>query len=307
VLPVSHVFGLASVFLGSLYHGAALHLVPRFDPAAIVEGLARDHLTVIQGVPAMYARFLAYLKQQGMSEVPHPALRFLSSGGAALDLALKEGVERLFGLPLYNGYGLTECAPTISQTLLDAPRRDNSVGVLLPGVEAKLAGDGGADGVGELCVKGPGVMLGYYRAPEATAATFDAEGWLRTGDLARFEGDHLFIVGRCKELIIRSGFNVYPAEIEAVLNANPDVTQSAVVGRAVEGNEEVVAFVQPVPGRAVFVGDLMAFAAERLAPYKRPAEIVILETLPASATGKILKSRLVAAAALSRAKQPQQA
>jgi long-chain acyl-CoA synthetase len=176
VLPVSHVFGLASVFLGSLYHGAALHLVPRFEPAAIVKALAGDRLTVIQGVPAMYARFLAYLKQQGMSEVPHPALRFLSSGGAALDLALKDGVERLFGMPLYNGYGLTECAPTISQTLLDAPRRDNSVGVLLPGVEAKLAGDGGPDGVGELCVKGPGVMLGYYRAPEATAATFDAEG-----------------------------------------------------------------------------------------------------------------------------------
>jgi long-chain acyl-CoA synthetase len=150
-------------------------------------------------------------------------------------------------------------------------------------------------------------MLGYYRAPEATAATFDAEGWLRTGDLARFDGDHLFIVGRCKELIIRSGFNVYPAEIEAVLNAHPDVTQSAVVGRSVPGNEEVVAFVQPVPGRTVSVSDLMAFAAERLAPYKRPVEIVILEALPASATGKILKSRLVTAAAHSRGKEPAKA
>ena len=185
----------------------------------------------------------------------HPALRFLSSGGAALDLALKSGVERLFGMPLYNGYGLTECAPTISQTLLDAPRQDNSVGVLLPGISAKLAG-AASDGVGELCVTGPGVMLGYYRAPEATAATLDSEGWLRTGDLARFDGDHLFVVGRCKELIIRSGFNVYPAEVEAVLNAHPDVTQSAVVGRAVEGNEEVVAFVQPVPGRTLSLGDL---------------------------------------------------
>lgn len=303
VLPLAHVFGLASVFLGSLYHGAALHLVPRFEPAAIVEALERDRLTVIQGVPAMYARFLAHLKAQGLNTVAHPALRFLSSGGAALDLALKEGIERLFGMPLYNGYGLTECAPTISQTLLDAPRRDNSVGVLLPGIVSNLADKGEADGVGELCIKGPGVMLGYYRAPEATAATFDAAGWLRTGDLARFEGDHLFIVGRCKELIIRSGFNVYPAEVEAVLNSHPDVTQSAVVGRPVEGNEEVVAFVQPVPGRALSISSLNEFAAERLAPYKRPAEIIVVEHLPASATGKILKNRL-ATAAQSRGKEP---
>ncbi len=301
VLPLAHVFGLASVFLGSLYHGAALHLVPRFEPAAIVEALERDRLTVIQGVPAMYARFLAHLKAKGLTGVAHPSLRFLSSGGAALDLALKQGIERLFGMPLYNGYGLTECAPTISQTLLDAPRQDDSVGVLLPGITARLAGKSD-DGVGELCVKGPGVMLGYYRAPEATAETIDGEGWLRTGDLARFAGDHLFIVGRCKELIIRSGVNVYPAEVEAVLNAHPDVTQSAVVGRAVEGNEEVVAFVQPVPGRTLSLEALSDFAAERLAPYKRPAEIVVLDALPASATGKILKKQL-AGAAQSRSKE----
>jgi len=301
VLPLAHVFGLASVFLGSLYHGSALYLVPRFEPAAVAAALEHDRLTVIQGVPAMYARFLAHLKAKGLADVAHPALRFLSSGGAALDLALKQGIERLFGMPLYNGYGLTECAPTISQTLLDSPRRDDSVGVLLPGIAARLAGKSD-DGVGELCVKGPGVMLGYYRAPEATQATIDTEGWLHTGDLARFEGDHLFIVGRCKELIIRSGFNVYPAEVEAVLNAHPDVTQSAVVGRAVEGNEEVVAFVQPVPGRALSVSRLANFAAERLAPYKRPQEIVILEALPASATGKILKNRLAQTAAQSLAK-----
>jgi len=303
VLPLAHVFGLASVFLGSLYHGAALFLAPRFDPAAIVTALEQDRLTVIQGVPAMYARFLAYLKQRGITQVAHPALRFLSSGGASLDVALKAAVERLFGLPLYNGYGLTECAPTISQTLMDTPRRDDSVGVLLPGVVAKLGGDPASDGIGELCVKGPGLMLGYYKAPEATAATMTEDGWFRTGDLARFDGDHLFIVGRCKELIIRSGFNVYPAEIEAVLNAHPDVTQSAVVGRAVPGNEEIVAFVQPVPGRRLTVTELRAFADERLSPYKRPQEFVILGTLPASATGKILKHRLAESAAHPHAKQ----
>jgi acyl-CoA synthetase (AMP-forming)/AMP-acid ligase II len=301
VLPIAHVFGLASVFLGALYNGATLYLVPRFDPAAVIAALDSGLISVLQGVPAMYARLLAHLKSQGLAAVGHSALRLLSSGGAALDPALKEAIERAFGLPLYNGYGLTECAPTISQTRMEPPRKDTSVGPLLPGVAARLVDDRGRDvapsEVGELCVRTPGLMKGYYRAPEATATTIDAEGWFHTGDLARFEGDHLFIVGRCKELIIRSGFNVYPAEVEAVLNAHPDVAQSAVVGRRVPGNEEVVGFVQLVPGRRLAPGDLISFAAERLAPYKRPAEIIVVDTLPASSTGKILKHRLAERAA----------
>ena len=142
-------------------------------------------------------------------------------------------------------------------------------------------------------------MLGYYRSPEQTAAAIDEQGWFNTGDLARVNGEgHLYIAGRTKELIIRSGFNVYPAEVEAVLNAHPAVTQSAVVGRAVAGNEEVVAFVELVPGCTVTVEDIAQFASGRLTPYKRPAEIVILAALPASHTGKILKQRLRAMAGL---------
>jgi long-chain acyl-CoA synthetase len=141
------------------------------------------------------------------------------------------------------------------------------------------------------------VMRGYYRAPEATAAAIDGDGWFNTGDLARFEGEALFIVGRTKELIIRSGFNVYPAEVEAVLNAHPSVVQSAVVGRAVQANEEVVAYVQLLPGSATSVEELTAHAARHLTAYKRPSEIVVLDALPASSTGKILKHRLAAAAA----------
>ncbi|HEV7544869.1 MAG TPA: long-chain fatty acid--CoA ligase, partial [Reyranella sp.] len=149
-------------------------------------------------------------------------------------------------------------------------------------------------------VRGPNVMRGYYRAAEATAAAIDAEGWFNTGDLARFEGEALFIAGRTKELIIRSGFNVYPAEVEAVLNAHPAVVQSAVIGRAVPGNEEVVAYVQLLPGSEACADDLMAHACRQLTAYKRPAEIVILEALPAASTGKILKHRLAAATATSR-------
>jgi len=139
-------------------------------------------------------------------------------------------------------------------------------------------------------------MRGYYRAREATAAVIDAEGWFNTGDLARFDGDTLYIVGRSKELIIRSGFNVYPAEVEAILNEHPEVVQSAVIGRAVPGNEEVVAFVKLLPGSTVMPADLIAHATRLLAPYKRPSEIIVLDELPAASTGKILKHHLAAAA-----------
>src|SRR6516162_11308018 len=119
-------------------------------------------------------------------------------------------------------------------------------------------------------------MRGYYRAREATAAVIDAEGWFNTGDLARFDGDTLYIVGRSKELIIRSGFNVYPAEVEAILNEHPEVVQSAVIGRAVPGNEEVVAFVKLLPGARISVQDVMQYAGQQLTSYKRPCEIVVL-------------------------------
>jgi len=136
-------------------------------------------------------------------------------------------------------------------------------------------------------------MLGYYRAPELTAETLTDDGWLRTGDLAQVDADGAYhVVGRSKELIIRSGFNVYPVEVEQVLNAHPDVVQSAVVGRAVEGNEEVVAFVETRESAAVSVEALRAFLKERLSPYKVPTQIVIMQHLPAAPTGKILKKEL---------------
>ena len=135
--------------------------------------------------------------------------------------------------------------------------------------------------------------LGYYRSPEQTAAAIDNEGWFNTGDLARVNGEgHLYIAGRTKELIIRSGFNVYPAEVEAVLNAHEQVVQSAVVGRTVDGNEEVVAFVQLLPGAGVSAEELKAYTARQLTSYKRPTELIVLDALPAASTGKILKHKL---------------
>jgi long-chain acyl-CoA synthetase len=197
---------------------------------------------------------------------------------------------------LLNGYGITECSPGISGVRLDNPRDDQAVGILMPGIEARVRTIDGiplANGeVGELHVRGRNVMRGYYRAPELTAKAIDSAGWFNTGDLARFEGECLYIVGRTKEMIIRSGFNVYPAEIEAVLNSHDAVVQSAVVGRAVEGNEEVVAFVQLMPGSKTTPADLMAYVGPQLTSYKRPSEIIVLDALPATSTGKILKHKL---------------
>ncbi|MEQ5839627.1 AMP-binding protein [Paraburkholderia acidicola] len=296
VLPISHVYGLASVCLGSLFAGTTLRLASRFSPEAVRRALAEERISIFQGVPAMHAKLLEHLQTQGHAwSAPH--LRFAYSGGSPLDAALKARVEGVYGVTLHNGYGMTESSPTIAQTMLDAPRTDCSVGQTIPGVELRfvtLDGVEAAPGeIGELWARGPNVMLGYYRNPEQTHATVTSDGWLKTGDLARQDADGaLHIVGRSKELIIRSGFNVYPAEVEHVLNAHPDVVQSAVVGRAVEGNEEVVAFVELAEGSTVLPDVLAQWCRERLAPYKQPAEIRVLAALPAASTGKILKHKL---------------
>ncbi len=294
-LPFSHVYGLASVLLGTLYAGACLRLAPRFDAGALLASIRAGELTIVQGVPAMYARLLAQA-QANDEAMPIPSrLRFCYAGGSPLDPALKRAVEALFGLPLHNGYGLTEGGPTVSQTRLDAPRTDSAVGLPIPGAEVRIVRRDGVDvapgAAGELWMRGPGRMRGYYRDQAATAAALQPGGWLATGDLARQESDGaLFLLGRTRELIIRSGFNVYPVEVETALNAHPAVVQSAVVGRPLPGaEEEVVAFVE---ARGVDEAALQAWLRLRLAPYKRPARIVFMDALPAAPSGKILKSRL---------------
>src|SRR5271156_801721 len=300
VLPISHIVGYSNILIGSLMVGAAVPLVPRFDPAALVAAIANDGITLMFGVPATYQRLLEYKTVAGIDRLPRGKLRRLAVAGAPLDATLKSKIEAEFGLPLGNGYGITECAPAIAGVRGATPRGDDAVGSLITGIKARLVAPGGravAPGeVGELHVRGPNVMRGYYRAPAATAAVIDAGGWFNTGDLARFDGDILYIVGRTKELIIRSGFNVYPLEVEAVLNVHPAVVQSAVIGRSVPGNEEVVAFVQLLPDSTVTPSDLMAHAARLLTPYKRPSEIIVVDALPAASTGKILKHRLADAA-----------
>jgi acyl-CoA synthetase (AMP-forming)/AMP-acid ligase II len=290
VLPISHILGFTGVLLGTLMHGARVHLVSRFDPALALSALERDGISVMIGTPSMYAMTVEYAARKARLPLRAPALRLISSAGAPLDAATKAAAEQAFGRVLHNGYGITECSPTITLTSLNAPRNDCSIGRLLPCIEARLAG--GAD-VGELQIRGPGVMKGYYRALEATKDAIDEEGWFRTGDLARVDDGNYFIVGRAKEMIIRFGFNVYPAEVEGVLNGYEGVARSAVIGQKGEGGEEVVAYVQPSEDARLTEAGLAAYAAERLAPYKHPSRIVILKEMPMTPAGKILKSALV--------------
>jgi long-chain acyl-CoA synthetase len=295
VLPISHIVGI-SLLIQTLMVGASVRLVVKYSPAALVKAMAEEGITMLNGVPATYQRLLEYKATAGLPKLNRGALRLIGVAGAPLDLDLKARVEGELGLPLSNGFGITECSPGISGVRSDAPRNDNAVGRLLPGLEARIVGKDGKiitnGDIGELHVRGPNVMRGYYRAPDLTAKAMDEDGWFNSGDLARFDDDILFIVGRSKEMIIRSGFNVYPAEVEAVISTHPAVVQSAVVGRQVEGNEEVVAFVQLLKGSDVTTHNLMAHIAPLLTSYKRPSEIILMDTLPATSTGKLLKHKL---------------
>jgi long-chain acyl-CoA synthetase len=299
VLPMSHAVGLSVVLLGSLLSGATLYLASRFDPVAALASLEKERLTVVLGAPGMFSLVADYAKLKGLKSLKYPALRIISSSGAPLQPALKAQVESLFGMALHNGYGVTECSPNISQAVVGERRTDTSVGRILPGVEVQLVGSDQKpvpDGeVGELWVRGPNVMKGYYRAPEETAAAINHEGWFNTRDLARLENGYLFIVGRTKELIVRFGENVYPAEVEAALNAHPAVVRSAVIGRTVEGTEggeEVVAYVQLSPSSSTSETELAQHAAKHLAPYKRPSQILLVPSMPLTPTGKVVKGEL---------------
>jgi acyl-CoA synthetase (AMP-forming)/AMP-acid ligase II len=292
---MSHTMGLTSVLLGTLAAGGSVLLRARFDVAALVDAIEAKGLTMFQGVQAMHSALLAHLKRLGRP-LRGSRLRYVYAGGSPLDPTLKAEVESLFGLPLHNGYGMTESSPTICHSRYGEKRADSSVGPAIPGLSIRIVDADGADvepgASGELWVKGPNLMRGYFRDPAATQATM-RDGWLRTGDLARLDAEgSVFLVGRLKDIIIRSGFNVYPAEVEAALNAHPAVAQSAVVGREVERNEEVIAFVQRKPGTALDAAALQAFLKDRVSPYKRPSHIVFLDALPAMASGKIQRTAL---------------
>jgi len=293
-LPLSHIFGIATVLMATIHAGASLVVRSRYDAQDVLRALESPGISILQGVPTMFTRLLAAAPERPRA----PRLRYVYTGGAALDPTLKRATERCFGLPMHHGYGITEYAGSLFITDIDAPRDDCSAGYAVEGVELRIgapdAGPPVAGRRGDILVRGPGVMLGYYRDPAQTAQALLPGGWLNTGDIGYVdERGALFIAGRSKDLIIRSGFNVYPAEVEAVINAFPGVRLSAVVGRVeADQNEEVVAFVEARPGTAVDCDALMTHLRAELAPYKRPARIIPIDAIPTTVSGKILKQPL---------------
>lgn len=297
VLPLTHVFGLASMLMASSYSGASVQLETRFRPESVHAALT-DQITVFPGVPQMHALVMQYTHEQGFDELKDSQLRYVSSGAAPLDPTWKRKAEAFYGLPLQNGYGMTESTAGICGTCNAIGTVDTSVGPPLAGIEIRIdttVGAAGDSGTGEILTRGPHVMKGYYNNPDETARTVDAEGWLRTGDLGQIdEQGNLHVVGRYKELIIRGGFNVYPPEVETALNDHPDVIQSAVIGRTHDnGDEEILAFVQCVDPDVLDPLVLSEFVSERLVSYKRPSRIILTTQLPAAATGKVLKHQLL--------------
>jgi long-chain acyl-CoA synthetase len=303
VTPLSHIVGLANV-LSSFWSGAGLHIMPRLEVPALAEVIADGGMTHFAGVPAVLARLADHAERANI-DFSRNKLRHISCGGAPLDAGLKARVERLFGRRMINGYGMTECAP-VSGTRPDRDSPPGSIGWAYPGVEIRLVDRGGQDvgpgNIGELWLRARGMMMGYYRNAEATAATLREGGWLATGDLGFLvpSTGEIVLTGRAKELIIRAGFNVYPAEVEGAINSHPDVLHSAVIGRKVaDGDEEVVAFVEPRPGHAVDPEGLDAHLRGIIAPYKRPSRLIVVDALPMGPTGKILKRALADMAAVS--------
>jgi len=225
------------------------------------------------------------------------SMRVWSSGAAPLPLEIVEPFEKKFGGRIQEGYGLTEASPVVSAHRLSGVRKLGSVGQPIPGVEVAILDDADrplpADEVGEVCVRGPNVMQGYYGLPEETAQTL-RHGWLHTGDMGRLDGDgFLFIVERKKDLIIRGGFNIYPREVEEVLSAHPAVAEAAVVAmRDPMLGEDVLAFVALKAGATTDAEALIAFCQSRLAKYKCPKQVRFLDALPKTPIGKILKKEL---------------
>jgi long-chain acyl-CoA synthetase len=298
-LPFFHVFGQTCTLNVAVAAGAQVTLLPRFDPTTALEIIQRDKVTVFMGVPTMHGAVLHHPKR---ADFDTSSLRLFVSGGSALPVEVLRGVEKEFGAPILEGYGLSETSPVASFSRMELEKKAGSIGVAIDGVQLRVVDDAGAEvatgEVGELQVKGPNVMKGYWKNPEATKAAISADGWFSTGDMAKKdEDDFYFIVDRKKDLIIRGGYNVYPREVEEVLYEHPAVAEAAVIGiKHEELGEEVAAAVSLKSGAQVTADELRDFVKEQVAAYKYPRHVWIVDELPKGPTGKILKREIDAPA-----------
>jgi long-chain acyl-CoA synthetase len=290
-LPLFHVFGLTCGLNAAVKAAALLTLVPRFDAAKTLQVLARDRVTVLEGVPTMYA---GMLHSADADSTDLSSLRLCVTGGAAMPVEILKAFEAKFDCEIYEGYGLSETAPIACFNRPGHERRPGTIGLPVRGCELRIVDDNGDDvpeGVpGEIAIRGENVMKGYWNRSDATAAAIP-DGWFRTGDIATRDGDGYYtIVDRKKDLIIRGGYNVYPREVEEVLYEHPAVAEAAVIGiKHPELGEEVGAAVALKQGAHVEADDLRTFVRDRIAPYKYPREVWFVDSLPKGATGKILR------------------
>ena len=274
----------------------AMAAAPIADPATGEVLIERNQVTFFAGVPTMYA---ALLNCPERHDFDLSSLRLCVSGGAALPLEILSAFEKEFGSPIIEGYGLSETSPVACFSRVDLERKPGSIGVPIKDDEMRVVDEDGNEvktgNVGEIQVKGPNVMKGYWNLPDATAAAITPEGWFATGDMGKKDDDgYFFIVDRKKEMIIRGGYNVYPREIEEVLYEHPAVNEAAVIGVPhPELGEEVVAVVSLKEGQSATAEDIRDFCKERLAPYKVPSLVEFRTELPKSQVGKTLRRILV--------------
>ncbi|HEY2521848.1 MAG TPA: long-chain fatty acid--CoA ligase [Streptosporangiaceae bacterium] len=294
-LPLFHVFGQTVALNVAVAAGACLTLLPRFDPEHALQILAGHGVTVFEGVPTMY---VALLHRPDRADHDVSALRMCISGGAALPVEVLRGFEAAFGVPVLEGYGLSETSPVASFNHPGRERKPGSIGTPIRDVRVRLVDDKGDEvplgEVGEIVIQGPNVMKGYWQRPEATADAV-RDGWFHTGDLARVDEDgYFYIVDRKKELIIRGGYNVYPREIEEVLYEHPAVAEAAVIGLSHPAlGEEIAAAVALKPGAAASAEELRDYVKSQVAAYKYPRHLWLVDELPKGATGKVQKRDIV--------------
>lgn len=294
VSPIAHIIGLGGNMLGAVEGGAAIELVPRFSTSQLTEVILEERITHLTGVPQIFSALYSHVSKKGIRLDGH-RLKVLRCGGAPLTTDLAKRIEEIFGLPLENGYGMTECN-SISSTR-PGFMTPGSVGRPHVGVEVKIMSSESREArtgmTGEIWVRSPCQMSGYLGDSEATAAISKPDGWLSTGDLGWINEDgDLFVTGRKKELIIRSGFNVMPGEVERVLNTHPMVENSVVVGRdSCDGNQEIIAFA--VTDEGCSDEDLTAYCRRQLTGYKRPTRIYIIDHIPFGPNGKVQRRELL--------------
>ncbi len=296
VLPLCHIYGLAVVMLGTIWRGGTLVVVEKFDPAGVLTTIQQEKVTLVPVVPAMYQFMLMELAK---NKYDLSTVRVCLSGAAALPTELISCIEAAFGAPLIEGYGMTESSCIATVNPIDGVRKPGSVGVAVENLCVGIfAEDGrqlpsGADNIGEVALKGPNIMQGYYRRPEATQECF-RDGWLFTGDLGYKDDEgYLYLAGRKKELILRGGQNIYPREVEEVIVRMPEVAEVAVFGVPDQYmGERVKAVVALVAGASLSDQGVKDFCAERLAEYKVPRLVEFVDRLPRNSTGKVLKRLL---------------